>query len=243
MNNIPQPKSINNMPKEINMKELVMVVKKRLWIIAIVMVLFSLLGFLYHMFFSTPLYQSSTRIIISADSEYRKTLQVIIKDKTIMEKVAAELQLPRSSEALSSQITVGSVDNSQVVSITAVDTDPQLAADIANTTARVFQTEVPNIVNFEDVQFLSEAEVNHFPINGNGSKIVITAIVAGAVIGIGLVFLLDSLDDSVSKEKDIEELLGVPVLGNLSKMKNRNFKNKKISKNELGIRGETVGYK
>ena len=38
------------------------------------------------MSFLQPLYQSSSRIIINADAEYRKTLQVIIKDATIMEK-------------------------------------------------------------------------------------------------------------------------------------------------------------
>ena len=57
-----------------------------------------------------------------------------------------------------------------------------------------------------------------------------------------LVFFLDSLDDSVKSEDDVEEFLGVPVLGKVSKMKKKNLKKKNRGKQELEIRGETIGY-
>ena len=68
------------------------------------------------------MYQTSSRIIINADAEYRKTLQVIMKDSTIMEKVVQNLNLDRSPEALAGQISVQSIDASQVVSIGVIDT-------------------------------------------------------------------------------------------------------------------------
>ena len=102
-----------------------------------------LLGFVYSQISTTLLYQSSSRIIINADAEDRKTLQVIMKDSTIMEKVVERLKLDRSPEALAGQITVQSIDDSQVVSIGVIDTDPTMAANIANTTAKVFKEEIP----------------------------------------------------------------------------------------------------
>src|SRR3954453_9027914 len=97
------------MVKEMNLKELFRVIKKRFWIVAILTVIFTIIGGVYSIYFTTPLYQSSSRIIINADREYQKTLQVIIKDSTIMEKVVQDLSLDRSPRALAGQINVQSI--------------------------------------------------------------------------------------------------------------------------------------
>jgi len=231
------------MAKEINLKEVFAVLKKRIWIVVALTILCTMIGYFYSQTFTTLLYQSSSRIIINADSEYRKTLQVIMKDPTVMEKVAQELKLERPPEALAGQISVQSIDTSQVVSIGVIDSNPKLAADIANTTAKVFKEEIPNIVGFEKVQFLSEAKVNPYPINDNQNRMIIIGLVLGLIAGIGLVFFLDSLDDTVQSNKDVEDYLGIAVLGKVSKMKKRNFKKRMRVKKELEFRGETIGYK
>ncbi|MCQ6275272.1 capsular biosynthesis protein [Bacillus sp. V3B] len=232
-----------SMAKEINLKEIFAIIKKRLWMVAALTILFAVIGYTYNQFSTTLLYQSSSRIIIKAGAEERTTLQVIMRDSTIMEKVAKELQLERSSGALAGQITVQSIDTSQVVSISVVDTDPEMAANIANTTAKIFKAEIPNIVGFKDVQLLSDAQVNPYPINDNGNRTMIISIVLGLVAGIGLVFFLDSLDDSIQSGRDVEDYLGIPVLGKVSKMKKRNFKKKNQAKQEVEFRGETIGTK
>ena len=129
--------------KEINLKEVFAVIKKRYWMVLALMVIFGLLGFIYGQLSTNPLYQTSSRIIIKAGAEDRTTLQVIMKDSTIMEKVVERLKIDRSPEALAGQITVQSIDNSQVVSISVIDSDPTMAASIANTTAKVFKEEIP----------------------------------------------------------------------------------------------------
>ena len=109
-----------------------------------------------------------------------------------------------------------------------------MAASIANTTAKVFKEEIPNIIGFNDVQLLSDAKVVPYPINDNGNRMVMIGFVLGLVAGIGLVFLLESLDDSVKSEEDVEEFLGVPVLGKVSKMNKKELEKKESGK--TGIR-------
>ncbi|AGK52646.1 YveK family protein [Bacillus sp. 1NLA3E] len=239
----PTNYSQKQVAKEINLKELYHVIKGRFWIVILITLLATSAGAIYSTFFTTPLYQSSTKIIIDADAEYRKTLQVIIKDSTVLEKVVKELGIERSSEALAGQITVASIDNSQVVSISVVDSDPNQAAKIANTTAKVFKDEIPNIIDFNKVTILSDAKVFPFPINENQNRTIMISFVLGLIIGIGLVLLLDSLDDSIKSEYEVEELLGLPVIGTVSKMNNKNVKKKNNSYSELEIRGETIGLK
>jgi capsular polysaccharide biosynthesis protein len=225
--------------KEINLKEILNVIMKRFLIIIIMTCIAGIAGFYYSSYNQTPLYQTSSRIIIGANGDLMKTLQVIIKDTTVLEKVIQELDLAKSPEALAGQINVQSVEASQVVSINVVDTDPVIAAEIANTTAKVFKEEVPNIIEFNDVRNLSEAKVNPYPINGNQDRTILIAIIIGLVAGVGIAFLLDSFDDTIRSEREIEELLGIPVIGHVSKMNKKNIKKKGHYEIELNLRGET----
>lgn len=207
--------------KEINVKQLFEIIGRRLWIVIIVALLFTLAGYL-KTFSTTPLYQSSTRIIIEANQDKMKTLQVIIKDTTVLQKVVNEMELPMSPEALAGAITVTSVEDSEVVSISVTSSDPYMAAEIANKTAQVFKEEAPNIVNFKKIRDLSPAKVNLSQINGDRNGTIIKSSIVGLVIGIGLTFLLNSLDYTVRSEQEIEDIIGFPVIGRVSKMNNKN---------------------
>ncbi|MBS4220195.1 capsular biosynthesis protein [Bacillus sp. FJAT-49711] len=219
--------------KDINLKDLYRVIVKRLWIVLVLTFLTTIAGWYYSSLNKAePLYEASTNIIIEADSEYRKTLQVIIKDTIVLEKVIADLGLEKSPSSLAGQINVYSIDDSQVVRISVTDTDSKRAVEIANTTAKVFSEKIPSILNFKDIRILSEAKENPFPINESSpNKIILLAFVFGIGLGIGLLFLIDSLDNSIKSESDIEMLLDIQVLGSVSSMNKRNIskrKNKRI---------------
>ena len=219
--------------KEINIREWIRVLKKRLWIIFILTVLTFVCGLFYIKWFTTPLYQSSATIIIEADADLRNTLQVIIKDSIVMEKVGQELGLSISPENLATKITVTSIDNSQVVNIGVIDSDPAQAASIANTTARVFKEEVPSITNFDKVHFLSNAVEDLTPVNEDHTKLLIVALGLGIIVGIGFAFLLDSLDHSIRSPEDIENLIGIPVIGRVSRIK-------RVKRSQSGTNGHRV---
>ncbi|MDQ0198794.1 YveK family protein [Neobacillus ginsengisoli] len=233
----------NRKAKEINLKELFVVIKRRFWVIGIITLLASIAGIIQSMSPTVLQYQASSRVIIGADEESRKTLQVIVRDSTILDKVVEELGLQKSAEALAGQITVSSVDSSQVVSISVMDTDPLRAAKIADTTAQVFKDEVPIIVGQDYVRLLSNAKVNPIPINQKNYNKIIYLFIFGLVVGVGLVFLLESLDDTIRSDREIEAILGVPVLGRISKMNKKNIKKKNNKQPDLELRGETIGYK
>ncbi|MFB3161322.1 Wzz/FepE/Etk N-terminal domain-containing protein [Neobacillus sp. 179-J 1A1 HS] len=233
----------NHKVKDINLKELFLVIKRRFWVIMVITIIASIIGAYLNNLSTTPLYQTSSRIIIGADGESQKTLQVIIKDSTILDKVIKELNLDKSAEQLAGQISVASIDGSQVVSISVVESDPILAAKIADKTAQIFKNEVPNIVGQDYIRLLSNAKVNPTPINQENNNKLYLAIIAGIVVGVGFAFLIESLDDRIRSEKEIEALFGVQVLGKISKMNNRNIKKKKSGRLEIELRGETIGYK
>jgi capsular polysaccharide biosynthesis protein len=227
--------------KEINLKDHFTIIKKRLWILILLTFITTSIGMIKNTFFVTPLYQSTTRIIIGADELMITNLKVLMRDSSVLQLVANSLGINRSPEGLAQQISVNSVENSQIVSISVIDTDPKIAAEIANTTANIFKDEIPNIIGFDNVKLLTAAKINPFPINPAQNSTIIMFALAGLVIGIGIIYFLDSLDDSIRSNEDIENLLGLTLLGNISKMNKKSMKKKKSKVENIELRGETIG--
>ncbi|PHA03072.1 lipopolysaccharide biosynthesis protein [Bacillus pseudomycoides] len=227
------------MEKEINIKNLFAVIRRRLWVVVVLTIIITLVGAAYSIFLKTPLYSSSARILIPANNDTINTLKVMINEPVVMEKVAAELNINRSASSLSGQISTESVEGSQIVKITAVDADPVLAAKIANTTAAVYKQEAASVLKFNDVSILSEATATKYsvPINIDHTKTIMTAFFIGLVLSIGFIFLLDSLDDTIKSERAIEKLLDIPTLGSISKMDKRNIVDKCSKKEPVSLRG------
>ncbi len=106
---MPNEQDYNIHAKEISVKGFFDVIKRGVWIILIVTALSTLGGYLMNDN-HVSLYQTETRIIIGSDSEYMKTLMVMIKDPIVMEEVKTHLQLSRSSEAIANQVEVERID-------------------------------------------------------------------------------------------------------------------------------------
>jgi len=71
------------------------------------------------------------------------------------------------------------------------------------------------------VRILKEAEVPRRPIGPDRTKTIIMAIL-GALIGtIGIVYLLDYLDDSLKTQEDVEKFVQLPFLGHVPLIKGK----------------------
>lgn len=221
------------MAKEINLKEIFNIMKKRYWVIIATTIIVTLAGFFYSTLFNpSPLYQSGTRIVIGADANNMSTLMVMIKDPSILEKVSHQLNAQRSPNALDNEIIATNIDSSQVVSIAVTDSNPVVAAEIANLTASTFKSEAENILNFSKVQLLSPAKVIPVPINPDNNNKILYALFVGIVAGVGLVFLLNSLDNSIQSEQGLEKILEVTSLGSISKMNRKNIIKRRTFRNQ-----------
>lgn len=219
-----------NMEETISLKEIFEVLKKRIKLISIITVVAVALAAIISYNFLTPMYEASTQLLVNQSKEEGQfitqsdvrtnielinTYNVIITSPRILEPVIEELKLDRSVGAVREQMSVGSERDSQVVRITVQDESPALAVQLANTTASVFQREIVDIMNVDNVSILSEAELseNPKPVSPNPPLNMAIALVLGLMVGVGLAFLLEYLDNTIKTEEQIESMLGIPVLG------------------------------
>ena len=218
------------MEETISLKELFLVLKKRLGLIFIITFITVLTSGIVSFFVLTPMYQTSTQLLVNqakgqetsySSSELQtnlyliETYNVIIKCPAILDIVRDELDFNLSTPQLNGKISVASVSESQVVNITVQDASLENAVAIANKTAEVFQREIINIMNVDNVTILSPAiEQGHYaPISPNPFMNIMIALVIGLMVGVGLAFLQEYLDNTVKSEQDIERIIGAPILG------------------------------
>ncbi|CAM4240641.1 YveK family protein [Lacicoccus alkaliphilus] len=221
------------MEETLNLEDILEVIKKNLWMIISLMLLFGAIAAFATALLMTPQYEANTQILVSqsenADSVNNQDIQAslqlintyrdIILSPTVLDDVVDGLGLEQSTGALANQITVNNQDQSQVITVTVSDENPQNAEIIANEIALVFQDRITEVMNVDNVSILAEANVGDDPSPVSPQPLVNIAIglILGALLGVGIAFLRAFLDKRVTTEEEMERHLELPVLGTIAK--------------------------
>ncbi|MED3852497.1 Wzz/FepE/Etk N-terminal domain-containing protein [Priestia megaterium] len=249
------------MEETISLRELFAVLRKRLWLIVLITIIAATVSAVISFFVLTPVYESKTQILVNQaknDQQLYNTQTVqtnvqlintyndIITSPAILDKVIKELKLDKSAQTLSGQIQVTNAKDSQVAQIVVKDTSAKRATEIANTTASVFKKEVPKLMNVDNVKVLSKAALGESasPVKPQPLMNIAIAVVVGLMVGVGLSFLLEYLDNTLKTEQDIENLLELPVMGVITTIKDvpkaTNVQRPDVTA-RVPQRGETLG--
>lgn len=211
----------------IDLKDLFDYYKSKLGVVILFVVLVGILGCLYGLFIQKPMYKSSTSIVliseakdnsqltyndVSVNQNLVSTYSEIVKSKRVLSQVINNLKLDYSYGALSNNIEVSSVTGTQIIKITVTDGNSKTAKKVANEIAKVFSKEIPELYNISNVNILDTAEVASSAYNVNIAKQSTIFLLAGLVLGLGVVFVMYYFDRSVKNASQIEDKLKLPVL-------------------------------
>jgi len=219
--------------EEIDLRELFDYFKSKIsWIIIIVALAIGM-GNLYTLVTRVPMYKSSTSLVLvvennentaytNSEQQLNKNLvgtySEIIKSKKILNEVIKNLELNYTTSYLQKAITVSSVANTEIISITVSDQNNKLAAQIADETAYVFTKEIVNIYKLNNVSILDRAEVEKSPYNVNYIKDNIIYVLIGIVISCGLIFVFFYFDTTIKTAEEVEKKLGLTIIGIVPKV-------------------------
>jgi len=97
-----------------------------------------------------------------------------------------------------------------------VDTNRELYNGLLQ---QVKEVGVAGGVETNNIQVVDKAEVPLFPYKPKLALNAAIGLLAGIVLGLGIVFLMESMDDSIKFADEVEKLLQVPLLGVIPKVK------------------------
>lgn len=178
-------------------------------------------------FFIKPKYTSTTRIyVVSRSSDSSLTNQdlqagsylvndykEVITSNEVLSSVIDQENLSLSTSELSDMITIDIPTDTRVISISVEDTDAQEASDIANTIREVAAEKIKSVTKVDDVTTLEAAEVASKPSSPNIKRNATLGALVGGFLAIVGILVLEVLDDRVRRPEDVEEVLGMTLLG------------------------------
>lgn len=242
--------------EEIDLKRFAKLAWAKKFFIVLIMIVAMVAGYFYSYMYVVPKYQSVTTLLVAkisedlsnentvkqsdiADFSMTSTLLEpyisIIESKTVLAQVISNLDLKISEETLKSMLTVKE-ENTAMLSIAVSNEDAKLAEKITNEIAKVFIEESKEMLNIANVNIVDYAEVADAPYNINHVKDLVIFGLLGVFLSVGLVFIIYLLDTTIKEEEDIENEIGLPILGTIpiyEKKLEKSIKDKKDKEHGL----------
>ena len=219
--------------EEINIKDFFVYLKKYFFAFVFVIAIAVVGVVVYDTAIKKPIYQANTTVVIAksdgadgvaatlndinASQKLVTTYGEIAKSELVLNQVIENLKLNMSVKALSKNLSIKPVDDTSILSITARDLNPRLAAMIANEIAMVFSKQVAEIYKIENVKQLSVAVTPENPSNNTLTRDIILAVVISVAIVAGFAFARFYLDDTVKHSDDLEKMMGLSTAGSILK--------------------------
>ena len=219
--------------EELDLKELFNIFwSKKVYIILIVLI-FIAIGVIYTVGFTTPKYTSSTTLLLAGsenseettnsitttdvtlNSKLVSTYSVLVRSKDVLSQVISNLGIDVSWENLRNNVSVSTVEDTEVIEISVSNENAQYSANIANEIAKVFSEKVSEIYNINNVHVVDEAEVESTPSNINHKRDIVIFAFIGLVVSIIYVLIANMLDTTVKTAEDIEKDFKLPVLASI----------------------------
>lgn len=203
----------------IDLRELFVVLMRRIWLILLAALLVGALVFGYTLFFVTPQYQASTLLYVNnsdisvgstavsisnanltAAQKLVDTYVVILQSRTALNEVVEEAGLDYSYEELRKMIRADAVNETEVFEVVVTSPSPAEAELIANTIAKVLPGKIADIVAGSDVRIVDYAVVPSHRYSPSYTRNTAIGILLGAVLCAGAVTLAYIFDENIRTE-------------------------------------------
>lgn len=162
-------------------------------------------------------------IILDDGSIYER-----IADKFMEEYEAEELQrvnVPMEEDAkgnlrvspsyIRSCVSISSINESEVLQISATTQVPQIAADICNYMVEVAPDVLRRVTKAGSVEEISSPKVPTSPSSPNVKKITVMGVLAGIIGTSALIILIGYFNNKIVSSSEVREKFGIPILAEI----------------------------
>lgn len=214
---------------EIDLWELFQILLKNwLWILLSTLGC-AILGLLITMFLITPKYRAEATMIVNTRQDQTATVtndqitsaqklvdtySIIIRSRRVIDPIMEELNIEDDYENFVEDITVESVDSTQVMSIQVENKNPEVALQVVQEIIDRAPGAIISTVEAGSVNVVSEPYVNsEVPVSPSKLKNTAIAAFIGLFVSSGAFLLIAFLDNTFKSEEDIQKQLGLVTIG------------------------------
>lgn len=213
---------------EIDLLELFQVLLGKIGIIILSLVIGAALLFGGTKFLVTPQYSSTSMIYIltkttsvtsladiQMGSQLTKDFAILVTSRPVVNNVIDGLELEYSYEEMVEKITVENPADTRYLKITVEDSDPELAAEMANEFADATADGVSEIMSTDRPSIVERAVVSKAPSSPSLAKNTVIGGLVAALLAMAVIVIRYLLDDTIKTEEDVTKYLGLNTLAAL----------------------------
>ena len=221
---------MNEMEEQvISLSEIFEALKKRWIMIVAITLTATIISGIISFFVIDPVYEASTKVFIGKEESddaaynssdinmYQQLLQTYaqaIKTKDLVNRAISGLSYDElEASSVVDALTVNPISSTQILEIKYKSKDAEEAKDVLKGITDEFIVTAKELVPNGNVRVIEEVELPEEPVSPNKKINIAIAFLLGLMISVGLVFLLEYLDNTYKNKDQLEKDLGIPVLG------------------------------
>lgn len=232
--------NVKNDEIEIDLRQIFNVLLSKIIIIVIAAVLGAVVAFVYTKFMVEPTYTSSTQVYVrnrnstakdtnttqlnvsdlQSSTYLTKDYIMLCKSSPVLKQVIEELNLDMTESQLSSKISVTTPEDTRILTISVVDTEPFMAKSIADAVRDAAKVHIVAVTGVESVENIDGEDGANLPTSPTGPNMKLNLVIGfllGFLVVVIIIIVRFLLDDSIKTQEDVEHYLGISVLGLIPK--------------------------
>ncbi len=217
---------------EIDLMELISLFLRKWYVIAISVIAIMALVGIYTYGVMEDVYTAETRVLVQVRDDdtgegfdYQlgerlvNTYTEIARSNNVLDRLQTrledELGVEYSKSSLRNMIDVQGVNQTVVIVMSVESTSNTEAAFMANALVDIMQETSAEFVGLDNIEILDEADIPANPSGPNRTLYMAVAFVLGGMVGAFTVLGMEFLNRSIKTAKDMEQKLGLRVLGEI----------------------------
>ena len=212
----------------ISLSEILDALKRKWLLIAVITVLCTGIAAGVSIFVIEPVYETSTKLFIGKEENsvegynnndimmYQrllKTYSETIKTKDLVSRAVNRTAYDLTSAEILEKLSVTTVADTQILQLSYKSKNPNEAKAVLEEIAAEFITTSKELVPNGNVTVIQTIYAPEDPVSPNVKMNIAIGFLLGLMVSVGIVFLLEYMDNTYKNKEQLENDLDIPVLG------------------------------
>ncbi|HAT4235382.1 YveK family protein [Clostridium perfringens] len=216
----------------ISLEEIAYALKKRWKLIALITIAATLVSAILSFFIIKPQYEAKAKLFIGKQEtqennaynnsdvmmyqQLMKTYAELVKTSDLVTKAVKNDNLDYNQNEIKgilNNLTATPSADTQILDLNFKGGDPKEVLKVTEAITNEFISESKELIPNGNVQVIQKPQLPEHPVSPNKKLNILIAFVLGLMIGVGVVLLLEYLDNTFKSREELEKTLDLPIIG------------------------------
>lgn len=218
----------------ISLQEIAYALKKRWKLIALITIAATLVSAILSFFVIKPQYEAKTKLFIGKQEtqdnnaynnsdvmmyqQLMKTYAELVKTSDLVTKAVKSVGLNYNQEEIKGilkNLNATPSAETQILDLSYKGGNPKDVLKVTEAITNEFISESKELIPNGNVQVIQKPQLPEHPVSPNKKLNILIAFVLGLMVGVGVVLLLEYLDNTFKSREELEKTLELPIIGTI----------------------------